>query len=602
MLNGGLIPQRTYIITGLPGSGKTTLGIQFLLQGLKQGERVLFVAVDEPPNEIKFNYSRFSWDAGELKILDANSDIRRLEPTPVLDITSKSMVSRVSEIQETIRKTPDFESVIVTIHSLQQAIKQITDREKCSRLVIDSMSGVKYFCMEGLDESMSTQSFMRFLAELKTTTLLMLETGESVPLTPELFLARGEIRMHKWWSAGMLHRGISVELIRGARHDETIRPMEITSAGISVYPGIGDWKRKTGRKAKKYSDEDRKRLRAELEVAEKALEDTKGEFKEGELDISEVRTVLSSAKYHMEKGELLYAFELTSYCQKMLDEALAVPNSIRHIVLVESLLTEQKAMKKAFPDVDELLKRAKDCVNKNQYTDALKHAQECESILQKMITQEEEAFAEDVERETEPGERGDAPQAAAIQPVLDEVPSKMTCPESHIVDSEKERAQPAQARQAEQPAAAQAATTTAGVQERRGPVSAPVTPGEPSSPPVQPPAYSKEPAPKPSKAETKPVGKEPPAQPPRKHERKSPGVEQKLIEAQSSMLSAAEAISSDRSAVLAQELMAQEQPSPSNPSQPQTKQCPQCMRELSYIQQYTRWYCYTCKKYAPKDI
>ena len=55
MLEGGLIPERPYIISGPPGSGKTILAMQFLQEGLKKGEKVLFVALEEPVNEIKFN-------------------------------------------------------------------------------------------------------------------------------------------------------------------------------------------------------------------------------------------------------------------------------------------------------------------------------------------------------------------------------------------------------------------------------------------------------------------------------------------------------------------------------------------------------------------
>ncbi|MCJ2532295.1 MAG: circadian clock protein KaiC, partial [Candidatus Thermoplasmatota archaeon] len=77
MLNGGLIPHRPYIVSGPSGSGKSTLCMQFLLQGLREGQQGLFVALEEPPNEVRYNMESFGWKVGDVEILDANSDIRR---------------------------------------------------------------------------------------------------------------------------------------------------------------------------------------------------------------------------------------------------------------------------------------------------------------------------------------------------------------------------------------------------------------------------------------------------------------------------------------------------------------------------------------------
>ena len=76
MLGGGLIAGRPYLLTGGSGSGKTLLGLTFLLDGLRRGEEVLLVAVDEPPSEILENVLSFGWDLSPVKTLDANPGLR----------------------------------------------------------------------------------------------------------------------------------------------------------------------------------------------------------------------------------------------------------------------------------------------------------------------------------------------------------------------------------------------------------------------------------------------------------------------------------------------------------------------------------------------
>ncbi len=239
MLHGGLVPGRPYIVSGPPGSGKTILSVQFLREGLEGGERCLFVALEEPPNELKANLRSFRWNLDDLEVLDANSDIRRFEPTPILEISTETEPIRMRDIEDRIRKTPDFESHEVTVHSLQQLLKNLFLKRGYQRVVIDSMTALKYFCMRDFEEVLSTQSFMRFLAEAKVTSLLTLELPESGETPPEAFLARGEIRLHRLRDDGGIKRFISIEKYKGSSHDDFVYPMEITNAGISIQTSAG---------------------------------------------------------------------------------------------------------------------------------------------------------------------------------------------------------------------------------------------------------------------------------------------------------------------------------------------------------------------------
>src|SRR5215467_519958 len=62
ILEGGFLSGRSYLVTGDAGTGKTTICIQFLMAGLKQGERAVYVTVDERPGEILQAAGSLDWD------------------------------------------------------------------------------------------------------------------------------------------------------------------------------------------------------------------------------------------------------------------------------------------------------------------------------------------------------------------------------------------------------------------------------------------------------------------------------------------------------------------------------------------------------------
>ena len=236
MLNGGLIPHRPYIVSGPPGSGKSTLCVQFLLHGLKEGQQGLLVALEEPPNEVRYNVESFGWKAGDVEILDANSDIRRFEPNPTLEISSEIAPVAMKNIPAKIRRTPDGASREITVHSLQQALKNLFAKRRYDRVVIDSVTALRAFCMRNFEENVSTQSFMRFLSESEKTALLTVETPSNGTTSKlETFLARGEIRLYKFRHDNGIKRFISIEKFKGSSHMEAIVPMDLSENGIAVH-------------------------------------------------------------------------------------------------------------------------------------------------------------------------------------------------------------------------------------------------------------------------------------------------------------------------------------------------------------------------------
>ncbi len=108
MLGGGLLPGRPYMVTGETGSGKTLLGLRFLIEGIRNGEEVLMVAVDEPPTEIMENVQSFGWDLSAIRTLDANPGthgLRRL--ADVQEIRSLGNLKSMGTLGAEGRRAPD---------------------------------------------------------------------------------------------------------------------------------------------------------------------------------------------------------------------------------------------------------------------------------------------------------------------------------------------------------------------------------------------------------------------------------------------------------------------------------------------------------------
>jgi KaiC/GvpD/RAD55 family RecA-like ATPase len=98
MLEGGLVARRPYLVVGPSGVGKTTLAIQFLCDGVRRGERVLLVTLEEPPNEARVNHRGLEPGLGQVEVFDAIPDIMRYERAPVKDIASiksRELLTRV---------------------------------------------------------------------------------------------------------------------------------------------------------------------------------------------------------------------------------------------------------------------------------------------------------------------------------------------------------------------------------------------------------------------------------------------------------------------------------------------------------------------------
>lgn len=246
MLDGGLIPGRVYAVSGTSGTGKTTLAMQFLLEGVRSGERVLYIALDEPPNEVRQNMRSYGWDVGQVQVFDATPDVMSYDKTPVRDVSTERKVVYFRDLPEGVRLTSEKSPADMTVNTIQELVRQEMKVRKYSRIVVDSLTSLRYFYIRTSEENASLISFLRLLSDIGVTSLLTVQLPEVSRPDVEIHMARGEIRLHKWYDGRGLIRGITVEKYRGSMHDHRLRMVKITSTGVLVKSAPSEKKMRPG--------------------------------------------------------------------------------------------------------------------------------------------------------------------------------------------------------------------------------------------------------------------------------------------------------------------------------------------------------------------
>jgi len=215
MLHGGLLADRTYLVTGGPGAGKTILCMQFLMEGVRLNDKCLYVALEEQATELKDDMMSFGWDINRIKILD----------------TMQDMASGIWALKTTgVISKPEF-----NLKSLIETLRNLLVQYKPKRIVIDSLTSIKMLYDSKTEARRELLGFVNFLESTGCTSLLTSEL-EGPDTLMEEFLTSGVVKVHMIESDGEKIGAISIQKMRGSSFDKHIRPMKITDKGIVVFP------------------------------------------------------------------------------------------------------------------------------------------------------------------------------------------------------------------------------------------------------------------------------------------------------------------------------------------------------------------------------
>jgi KaiC/GvpD/RAD55 family RecA-like ATPase len=226
LLNGGFPRGRCVLVTGGCGTGKSILGIQFLVEGInKYGENGILITTEESPSAVRADMKRFKWDLqklekdGKLGIIDIAS------PKSRVPYAGKDEITR-----------------LLNMNTLLLALTQLQKSTNAKRAVLDSIPGLELVIEEPAAIRHAIHRLIATLKELGCTTLLISEgrgKGQISRYDVEEFISDGVLFLEQIRHGGKFERGLTVVKMRGTPHESKTSPMVITDKGISIIPARG---------------------------------------------------------------------------------------------------------------------------------------------------------------------------------------------------------------------------------------------------------------------------------------------------------------------------------------------------------------------------
>lgn len=220
ILGGGLPANRLYLIEGSPGSGKTTLSLQFLLEGARQGEPVLYITLSESSEELEVVARSHGWG---------------------LDGVALFELASAEEVLGAGREQSILHSWEMELGGTIDLIKKEVERIKPKRVVFDSLSEMRLLAQDPLRYRRHLLQLKQFFTGLKTTVILIDDlTGTRAERDSHLHsLCHGVITLERLTlDFGAARRRLQVQKLRGVDFVAGFHDLIIRKGGLDVFPRL----------------------------------------------------------------------------------------------------------------------------------------------------------------------------------------------------------------------------------------------------------------------------------------------------------------------------------------------------------------------------
>jgi len=217
VLHGGLVPRRAYLVRGGPGTGKTTLGLHFLRQGIEAGERGLLISLESNEAQLREDAATQGLELEGIRVLDLSPSREFFASNQSYDIFSPADVER----------DPTTQLIVETI-----------EETRPQRVFVDAITTLRYLAPDAFQFRKQALSFLRYLVEQGATVLMSSEPTPSVPDDDLRFMSDGIMDLEVSPAHGTLRRTLAVTKLRGSDFEGGRHSLRLTDRGMVLYPRL----------------------------------------------------------------------------------------------------------------------------------------------------------------------------------------------------------------------------------------------------------------------------------------------------------------------------------------------------------------------------